>query len=77
VPQYHAGDYVKVEFVDDSTGESEWMWVLVESSDDDARILFGRLDNDPVVSRKLKREQKLAISYDKVREHRPTEIEKN
>jgi len=27
---YEQGDYIKVEFKDDSTGESEWMWVMVD-----------------------------------------------
>jgi hypothetical protein len=31
---YQTGDYVKAEFRNDQTGESEWMWVRVESCDD-------------------------------------------
>ena len=29
--RYRPGDVVKVEFKDDETGESEWMWVRVFS----------------------------------------------
>lgn len=69
--KYCTGDYVKVEFKDESLGESEWMWVEVESSDDERRVLFGRLDNAPVVhSAKLGLGSNVAISYDRVREHR-------
>lgn len=63
------GDYVKAEFKDDRTGESEWMWVRVESADDRARIVFGWLDNEPVVNTDLRREMRLAVSYDNIREH--------
>lgn len=28
MPLYQPGDYIKVEFKDDGTGESEWMWCL-------------------------------------------------
>ena len=31
---YEHGDYIKVEFKDDRTGESEWMWVMVDHADD-------------------------------------------
>ena len=41
MPKFQPGDYVKAEFQDEATGESEWMWVLVDSCDDEAGILFG------------------------------------
>jgi hypothetical protein len=43
--KYQPGDYVKVEFKEDSTGESEWMWVRIDHADDSERIVFGQLDN--------------------------------
>lgn len=67
---YASGDHIKVEFRDDSTGESEWMWVQVESCDDERRLVFGRLDSQPVVQTDLRLGQSLAISYDVIREHR-------
>lgn len=67
---YQPGDHVKVEFADDSSGESEWMWVQVESSDDESRIIFGRLDSEPILHAGLKVGQELAVSYDKIRDHR-------
>ncbi|HVB33674.1 MAG TPA: DUF2314 domain-containing protein [Patescibacteria group bacterium] len=70
--KYAAGDFVKAEFKDDATGESEWMWIAVDSSDDEKRIVFGRLDNRPVVFTKLQVGQEIAISYDLIRERRPT-----
>jgi hypothetical protein len=49
VAKFHPGDYVKAEFKDDVTGESEWMWVLVDSCDDGAGVLYGTLDNKPLL----------------------------
>jgi len=68
--KYQAGDYVKVEFKEDSTGESEWMWVKIEHADDGERVVFGQLDNEPVVNKGLRRGMELAVSYDNIREHR-------
>lgn len=67
---YKPGDHVKVEFADEQSGESEWMWVEVDHSDDESRILFGRLDSQPVLNTRLKVGQDLAIEYDKIRDHR-------
>ena len=44
------GDFVKVDFADADSGESEWMWVCVESCDDANRIVFGRVDSVPVLN---------------------------
>ena len=68
--KYNRGDHVKVEFSGLLGMESEWMWIEVSDSDDERRILFGKLDSQPVVQTKLKVGQELAVSYDKVREHR-------
>jgi hypothetical protein len=69
---YERGDYVKVEFPDETTGIAEWMWMVVESCDDEKRLVFGRLDNEPVndYAGKVKLGSQLAVSYDNVREHR-------
>lgn len=32
---YEPGDFVKAEFMDSLTGESEWMWVRVDRADDE------------------------------------------
>jgi hypothetical protein len=69
--KYVKGDHVKAEFKDDASGESEWMWVMVDSSDDERRLVFGRLDNEPIVSKKLRLGQEIAVSFDVIREHRP------
>jgi hypothetical protein len=58
---------VKVEFKEDSTGESEWMWVRIEHADDGERVVFGQLDNEPVVNKGLRRGMGLAVSYDNIR----------
>jgi len=67
---YKPGDYVKVEFVRESTGESEWMWVEVASDDNERRIVFGRLDSEPIVNTNLRRGMELAVAYDRIRERR-------
>jgi hypothetical protein len=74
MPSYQAGDHVKVEFLDGRTGESEWMWVRVDSADDRQRIVFGKLDSQPIVNRDLRLGMELAIDYDKIREHMKPEM---
>ena len=74
---YEPGDYVKVEFKDESDPIGEWMWVRVEACDDAQRLVFGTLDNAPAMDydRKLELGSRLSISYDKIREHRkPSEF---
>jgi hypothetical protein len=69
---YQPGDYIKVEFKNDETGEGEWMWVRVESFDDESQIVFGQLDSVPVLDHgeKLKVGSKLAVSYSNIRQHK-------
>ena len=69
---YLPGDYVKVEFPDETTGIGEWMWVRVEKCDDKERLVFGTLDNAPLNDHagKVKLGSKLAVSYDQIREHK-------
>jgi len=71
--KYQPGDFVKVEFRDEGASQSEWMWVKVESSDDVSRIVFGQLDNEPIVSMHARLGTELAVSYDNVREHMKSE----
>ena len=33
MPAYEHGDYVKVEFPDETTGVGEWMWMIVDHTD--------------------------------------------
>ena len=67
---YEKGDYIKVEAVNQETGESERLWVEVDHCDEGKRIVFGRLDNMPVLNTDMKLGQELAVSYDNIREHR-------
>jgi hypothetical protein len=67
---YAAGDYLKVEFRDEQSGESEWMWVRVQRDDPGMRIVFGVLDSEPIVMTDLRLGTELAVSYDNIREHR-------
>lgn len=66
---YEPGDFVKVEFRHEPSGESEWMWVKVDRCDDEQRLVFGKLDSEPLVSPELRLGQDLAVSYDEIREH--------
>jgi uncharacterized protein YegJ (DUF2314 family) len=68
--KYTKGDHVKIEVEDKRFGASEWMWVLVESSDDEQRLVFGTLDNEPIANTDMRLGQQLAVSYDKIREHK-------
>jgi uncharacterized protein YegJ (DUF2314 family) len=66
---YKPGDHVKIEVKDEQFGIGEWMWLLVEDSDDDRRLVFGQLDNEPVNNPDMRLGQQLAVSYDKIRDH--------
>lgn len=68
--RYKRGDHVKIEVEDKHFGVGEWMWMLVDSSDDDRRLVFGRLDNEPIEAADMKLGQQLAVSYEKVRDHK-------
>lgn len=70
--EYQPGDYVKVEFPDEATGVGEWMWVRIRRCDNEKRLIYGMLDNKPVndYEGKLCVGSELAVSYDKIREHR-------
>jgi len=71
--KYKRGDYVKIEVRDEATRESEWMWLLVADSDDDRRLVFGKLDNQPIVNTDMRLGMELAVSYDNVRDHRTSD----
>jgi uncharacterized protein YegJ (DUF2314 family) len=68
--RYNKGEHVKIEVVNDQSGESEWMWLLVDHSDDDQRLVFGKLDSEPVAITDMRLGQELAVSYDNIRGHR-------
>jgi hypothetical protein len=68
---YQVGDYVKVELADEANGASEWLWVRVERFNQGRRVMSGRLDSHPVVfASELRHGQEVAVSFEKVREHR-------
>ena len=72
LPRYAKGDFVKVEFPNELTSVSEWMWVHVHRCDDDGQIVFGALENVPVndSTGRLKLGTELAVSFSQIREHR-------
>jgi hypothetical protein len=77
MPAYEPGDFIKVEFSDESTSVSEWMWVRVRQCDDEKRLVFGVLDSVPLndYGDKLRLGTELALSFDRIREHRkPSEF---
>lgn len=78
--RFDRGDYVKVEFESgDRALPGEWMWVRVHRCDEERQMVFGTLDNEPVVnSEDLQLGEELAIDYGKVREHKkPSEFRRN
>jgi hypothetical protein len=72
MPNYALGDYVKVEFPDETTGIGEWMWVQVHRCDDAKRLVFGTLDNEPVndYDGKVELGTEIVVSFAQIREHR-------
>ncbi len=48
------------------------MWIRVDPADDEHRLIFGRLDSQPILDHdgKLKLGLQLAVSYEIVREHK-------
>ncbi len=69
--RYQPGDYIKVELEGEGEQPGEWVWVLVQSADDHLGMVFGLLDNQPISAQtQLRIGQSLAISYEKVRDHR-------
>jgi hypothetical protein len=71
-PVYERGDYVKVGFPQEATGIGEWLWMIVDHTDDKKRLVFGTLDNEPVndYGGKAKLGSQMAVSYDNIREHK-------
>jgi uncharacterized protein YegJ (DUF2314 family) len=61
---------VKIAFEGEGSLPGEWMWVCVDHCDEERQLIFGTLDNEPVVSENVTVGNELAISHDKVREHR-------
>lgn len=79
MPTYAPGDYVKVEFPNETTDLGEWMWVRVSRCDEQKQLVFGTLDSEPLndYGGKIGLGSELAVSYSQIREHRkPTEFTK-
>lgn len=70
--KYQPGDYVKAIFKDDRTDNTERMWIKVDTCDDERRVVFGTLDNEPIAAYldKLWLGKELALSYDLIVAHR-------
>ena len=72
--KYKRGDFVKIEVRDEGSGPSEWLWLLVDRSDDEQRLVFGKLDNEPIIATDMRLGQELAVSYDNIRDHRMSDL---
>ncbi len=62
-----------------ATGVSEWMWLRVDRCDEENRLVYGRLDNQPLndYGGRLSVGSELAVSLSQIRERRKTtEFEK-
>lgn len=53
--RYLHDDFVKIEVTDERSGEVEWIWLLVDRSDDDRQLVFGQLDSRTVSSEETPR----------------------
>ncbi|MGB9104784.1 MAG: DUF2314 domain-containing protein [Terriglobales bacterium] len=72
---YEPGDYVKIIFESKDATPGEAMWMIVDACDSGRRVVFGRLDNQPIATDGVRLGQQLAVSFDKIVEHRkPTEF---
>jgi hypothetical protein len=58
--KYLKGDHVKIEVSGEQFDAGEWMWMLVDHSDDEQQLVFGELDNEPVVNTDMRLGQQLA-----------------
>lgn len=63
------GDFVKAVFKNEGTGEAERMWVRVDRVDDAMKVIFGKLDSQPIANPELQFGMDLAIAYDAICEH--------
>src|SRR5216684_4241277 len=72
MPTYERGDYMKIEFQDETTVIGEWMWVRVHHCDDEKQLVFGTLGNQLVndYGGKVELGSELAVSYSQIREHK-------
>ena len=62
--EFAAGDYIKFEIKDEQSGQSEWMWLRVDRCDQSKRLIFGWLDNEPVLfAADLKLGQHMAVGF--------------
>jgi hypothetical protein len=68
--RYQPNDYVKAEIVDEAGKQSEWLRVPVDDCDERRQVIFGSVGNVPVVNTDLGLGQQLAVSYNKIRDHR-------
>jgi hypothetical protein len=53
--RYQKGDHVKFEVTHEQSGNHEWIWLLVDDSDDEQQVVFGQLVSEPVVATDMKR----------------------
>ena len=69
---YNPGDYVKVEFSDETSGMGEWMWMRVSGCDDEKQLVFGTLDSGPLnnYGGRVALGSQLAVSFGQIREHK-------
>ncbi len=54
------------------SGIGEWMWVRVHRCDDEKKLVFGTLDNEPVndYGGKIELRWELAVAHSRIGEHK-------
>ena len=62
--RFQRGDHCKIEV------GREFLWLYVRDSDDEAGLVFGRLDSEPVDNPDLRLGEELAVAYERVLDHR-------
>jgi hypothetical protein len=48
------GDHVKIEVADQESGDSEWMWLILDRDDDQQQLVLGQSDSDSGVVSDMK-----------------------
>lgn len=67
---FRRGDHVKIELPDKLPGLKEWAWVKVDDENETRPLVFGRLDNQPIINTDLELGARVAVNFDKILDHR-------
>jgi hypothetical protein len=69
---YNYGDFMKIDFPNDTVEVSEWLWARVIGCDDEQQLVYCILDNEPLDDHddRIGLGSRLVVSFLQIREHR-------